>query len=325
MPPDVHLSSCGLTADNLDRCIELWGDRGDYAPREFATVLDRVRRLLRDDRARASLIVDQRGKARAFGVSVFVDESTADAMAKTLHPQLGKWLLQDPNWNARILRTDDVGRRNATSGLQMVVVTQGYDDRGLSDEGWAALLGALIHAFIDTHQGFRIKRIIMEAFGQRGCAFIARTWPNVVQSQVPMANGSTAWTARWAVTRIEAEQQGGALLPMFSYRPPLLALTLAEREVLRVAVTGVTDQAIADVLEIPVASVKSRWSRILRRAAQTVLAPQLSPAKDNGERGRQARHVVVEHVRQNPSELTPFETPARRNLMRRVNKRRRSY
>jgi len=308
MPPDVHFSWNGLTPANLDRCIALWSDRGDYEPLELAGVLERVRRLLYEQRARGRLIVDQHGEARAFGLSVFVDEPTADEIATTLYPQIGKWLLQRPDWNTRILGIGEIGQRNAASGLQMVVVNQGYDDSGLTDEGWTALLGALIQSFTETHQGFRLKRTIIEAFGQRGVDFVARSWPNVARSEVPMKNRTMLWTARWAVTRVEAEQQGGALLPMFLYRPPLLGLTPSEKAVLRVALNGVTDQAIADALEIPIASVKSRWSRIFRRVAQSSLAPQLDPGKASGERGRQARHLVVEHVRQNPSELTPFES-----------------
>lgn len=308
MLADVNFSWSGLNTTNLDRCLALWGDREAYEPLEFAGVLDRVRRLLSEERARGRLILDQRGEVRAFGVTVFVDDPTANDLATTLHPQLGKRLLQHPDWNTRILGIGDIGQRNATSGLQMVVVNQGYDDSGLTDEGWTALLGALIQSFIEAHRGFRLKRTIIEAFGRRGVDYVARSWPNVARSEVPMKNRAKLWTARWAVTRVEAEQQGGALLPLFLYRPPVLALTPSEKAVLRVALDGVTDQAIADALGIPIASVKSRWSRMFRRVAQTTLGPQFDPGKRSGGRGPRARHLIVEHVRQNPSELTPFES-----------------
>ena len=307
MPPHPHFSWMALTPSNLDRCIPLWGDRAGYESSGFAQTLTRIRRLLREDRARGRIIIDEQGRPRAFGVSVFVTEPAGERLAKAPLPLIGKQLLQDPTWNSLVLGSREIARRNASGGLQMVVVNQGYDDRQLTDEGWAILLGALIQAFIDVHQGFRLARVTIEAFGERGASFVARTWPNVVQSWVQTKDGQAFCAARWAFTRVEAEQQGGALLPMFNYRRPILALTTAEKDVLRIALTGVTDPAIAKALDIPLASVKGRWSRIFRRVAETPLGSLLDADKRNGQRGPQFRHIVVDHVRKNPSELTPFD------------------
>jgi hypothetical protein len=307
MPPTPHFTWTALTPGTLDRCIPLWSGGANHEPSKLAQTVARVRRLLFEDRARGRIIIDERGQPRAFGVSVFVTELAAERLAKASQPLIGEQLLGDRRWNSLILDTAGIARGNARGGLQMVVVNQGYDDRQLTDEGWAILLGALIQAFIDVHQGFRLARVIIEAFGERGASFVASTWPNVVQCRVQTGHGRALRAARWAFTRVEAERQGGALLPMFNYRPPILALTSAEKDVLRVALTGATDPIIAKTLEIPLASVKGRWSRIFRRVAETPLMSIVDAEKRSGHRGPQFRHILVDYVRQNPSELTPFD------------------
>jgi hypothetical protein len=95
---------------------------------------------------------------------------------------------------------------------------------------------------------------------------------------------------------------------MFVYRPPRLRLTPTQQDVLRIALTGATDAEIAKQLGgIPLPRVKARWSRIFRQVAGSELGSQLARPKQNGTRGRQMRHIIVEDVRKHPSELTPFD------------------
>jgi hypothetical protein len=209
MQRPIHLTTDALTAANLAGCFPLWGDAADYEPKEFAACADRIRCLLTQGRARGRVIADDAGRVRAFGVSTFVQEAVADGIVSELRPQIGKRLLQDDRWNSHILENIDVARRNAGSGLQLVVLSQGYDDRGLPEDGWSVLLGTLIQAFVETHQGFKLARLIIEAFGGRGADYIEQTWPNVSRSELVTKSGSTVSSVRWAVTRAEAERQGG--------------------------------------------------------------------------------------------------------------------
>ena len=206
-----------------------------------------------------------------------------------------------------MLTPAEVGRANAGDGLQLLVVNQGYDTAIEDDATWAVLIGGLIQAFIDTHRGYRVRRVIIEQFGRRGAAFIAQSWPHVICADVPTADSRGLRSARWSVTRDIAERQGGGLLPLFLYRRPTLGFSPAEKEVLSGERTCGTDAAIASALALPVATVKSRWSRILRRIASTPLGSLLTPDRTTDRRGPQSRHLLLEHLRQNPWELTPYE------------------
>jgi hypothetical protein len=299
---------------NIDACRLLWGDRAAWRPADFERMLDRVRRWLERDRARGRLLRDEHGRPRAFGVSVFVSPAMADRLAATTSPQLGRQLLEHEASEASVLGPREVARGNAGSGLQLLVVSQGYDDSGLGDDEWATLLGQLIQAFLETHQGFRVSRAIIEAFGRRGVAFVAESWPGVTCADIITINGRRLPSARWTVTQAIAERQGGGLLPLFLYRPPSLGLSHAERVVLTAALTCGTDATIAEALQLPLATVKGRWSRIFRRVASTPIGERLSAGKAADRRGPQSRHILLEYLRRNPWELTGYDqvsTPRR--------------
>jgi len=296
-----------LAPTNLDECRPLWGDRAAWPPADFERMVSRVRSLLERDRARGRLLRDEGGRPRAFGVSVFVTTAMADRLKTSPAPQLGRQLLEDECSEASVLTPRDVGRGNAGAGLQLLVMNQGYDDRGLRDDEWAALLGHLMKAFLETHQGYRVSRAIIEAFGQRGVAFVAHAWPEVICSEVPTIDGGRVSSARWTVTQSIAERQGGGLLPLFLYRRPSLALSDAEKAVLTAALTFGTDTAIANALRLPLATVKGRWARIFRRVAATPIGERLSAGKANDQRGPQSRHILLEYLRRNPWELTAYD------------------
>lgn len=248
--------------------------------------------------------------ARAFGVSAFITDEAADRLVASSTPLLGRQLLDDPAWNSLVLTPAAVGRANAGQGLQLLVVNQGYDTAIEDDATWAAVVGGLIQAFIDTHRGYRVRRIIVEQFGRRGAAFIAQSWPNVTCTDVTCVDGGVVPSARWSVTRDVAERQGGGLLPMFLYRRPLLGFTPADKVVLKAALAWGTDASIAAALSLPVATVKSRWSRILRRVASSPLGSRLTLDRGSERRGPQSRHLLLDYLRENPWELTPYEPEA---------------
>lgn len=300
-----------LEPANLDDCRPLWGDGAAWRPADFERMFARVRRWFERDRARGRLLRDDRGRPRAFGFSVFVSMAAADRLVAATSPQLGRQLLEDEACEVSVLGPREVARANAASGLQLLVVNQGYDDAGLRDDEWAALLGQLIHAFLETHLGFHVSRAIIETFGRRGVAFVAESWPGVTCADVTTIDGGRIPSARWTVTQAIAERQGGGLLPLFLYRPPSLGLSHAERVVLAAALTCSTDTAIAQTLRLPLATVKGRWSRIFRRVASTPTGERLSAGKAADRRGPQSRHILLEYLRRNPWELTGYDHSGR--------------
>jgi DNA-binding CsgD family transcriptional regulator len=94
----------------------------------------------------------------------------------------------------------------------------------------------------------------------------------------------------------------------FVYSPPRVLFTRAEQDVLRLAATGATDRIIGEHLDIRLTAVKARWRRIQERvwSRNPVVLRAFGDAQISGSRGAQVRNVIVEFVRENPSELTPY-------------------
>lgn len=285
---DTHFNAEPLTADNLDDCRTLWCDRDTYGEGELERSLARVRLLLLQNRARGRIARDDQQRVRAYGVSVFVSDAVADRLDGGSRPLLGRQLLDDDAWDAAVLTTAQIGRANATGGLNLLVISQAYDD-ALPQDAWTALVGCMIQAFVETHQGFRVRRAIIEAFSDRAALFVAPAWPDVIIADVTTVDGGRLRTLRWTVTAAIAERQGGALLPLFLYRPPVLGLSDAEKAVLLAALRHGTDAAIARALGLSLSSVKSRWSRIFRRIADTPLGRRIGSGSPRDKRGPQTR------------------------------------
>jgi hypothetical protein len=302
--------SVRLTPQNLPLCARLWGGRETYARDELPRVLAAAAMLLSEGRALGAIVFEDK-HARAFGITTFVDERFVDAYLAQPHPHLGKRLLleADKPGCSDILDVHQIGLRNAGAGLQLVVANTCYDTSAHEPD---TVLGRLIGAFQEVHRGYRVARIVNEVFGEAGISVVedSRTYEvvRIFDLQVP---GRKLQSLVGTLTREQAAALKNPLLTMFAYSPPRLFFTATEQRLLSEALAGITDERLSERLGIPVSAVKARWSRIQERVAR--MAPELFehvPATPNrGGRGVQTRHLIVQYVRDHPSELTPYAAP----------------
>lgn len=300
------LSTVRLTPDHLPLCVPFWADRLLLSPHEFGEVMRRSAWLLQQGRAIGALVLagDQ---PRAYGISSFVDERVADALVDSRQPQVGSRLLLTDDFASRVLDYDGVARRNASGqGLQLLVTSVQYrPELGFGDE----VVGLMMKAFVDLHQGYRLSRMLVEVFGDPAITAVTANGSFVIAGRFRNA-------ARWEtlpsqlgiVTRERAMQGTVGLMPMFVYVPPLVRYTRAEQSLLTLALAGGTDEWLSGRLGIPLTAVKSRWLRIQQRTARRL--PQLFqdvPVAGARGRGAQTRHIVLDYVRRTPSELTPYD------------------
>jgi len=266
--------------------------------------------LVANDRARG-MLVRANGRLRAFGLSVFVSRQVADAYVTDPHPGIGKKLLLECSQGRAdaILDRSGVARGNAGDGLDLVVLAQGDDvfDSSPAGSNWAMVLGLLINGFQATHRGFRVRRIINEVFGQFAIEVVSAggAFPLLQRFEVKAESGSMVQSALFVLGRDEAIARRSMLLPMFTYTPPRMGFTSAEQQLLRVALEGATDEQLAARLGIRLSAVKARWTRILQRVSN-VDPDSFGTFAESSRRGRQRRHLILEYVRQNVSELTGY-------------------
>ena len=90
----------------------------------------------------------------------------------------------------------------------------------------------------------------------------------------------------------------------FSYEPPILGFSGAQRAILRLARQGYTDQEIANHLGRTTDSVKKRWGGIYARFAAAF--PGRLPAGREGSRGAEKRRTLLAYLKDRPEELRPY-------------------
>jgi hypothetical protein len=298
-----------LEPDNVAMCAPLWGGAETYAPGELQRVVDGAARLLAERRAQGAIVLED-GLPRAFGMTTFVDEALLDAYFEDPYPHLGKRLLLDAHnpHSTSVLQRRQIAEQNAAGGLQVVVVNCALDP-ATDDPG--TVLGAVIAAFFQVHRGYRIARIINEVFGDISVSIIESSRSYEIRRTFELPVGGAMMRALvGTLTREQAAAWSNPLLAMFAYSPPRLRFTEAEQRLLSEALTGVTDETLSTRLSIPVSAVKARWTRIQARVAR--LAPALFtnvPDAPPLRRGVQTRHLILQYVRDHPSELTPYAWP----------------
>ena len=130
----------------------------------------------------------------------------------------------------------------------------------------------------------------------------------VVREFREIAPGMPIATRVMTLDRDFAAERKSSNLALFVYNPPKVFFTDAEQELLLAALDGGTDDVLSARLGIPMTATKAPWNRVQARVAERVpaLLGDLSTRIDgHGQRGPQFRHLIVDYVRNNPSELTP--------------------
>ena len=165
-------------------------------------------------------------------------------------------------------------------------------------------------AFQRVHRGYRIARIVNEVFGEAAIDVVASSACYQIRRLFEIAHRTGCLRSLVAtLTRTQAMLWNTPLLSMFVYNPPTIVFTAAQRELLEAALTGFTDDQLCRHLGVALPTIKARWTRIYDRALKR--APHLFATvreRDSGQhRGPQLRHLILQHVREYPEELTPFQ------------------
>ena len=305
----MQIHSVPLTPENLWMCAPLWGGSEAYNGYELQHALDGASLLLYERRALGAIVLEN-GQPRAFGLTTFCDESLIDEYLSDPHPLIGRRLLLDAHdaGSTSILQLDEIGERNAGSGVQLVVLNTAFDTGAREPD---MVLGRLMAAFMETHRGYRIARIVNEVFGEAAIDVVEKSGSYDVlrHFELPMRGGNLRSLVA-TLTREQAAVSRTPLLAMFAYSPPCLFFTASEQQLLSEALLGFTDETLSIRLGIPLSAVKARWTRVQDRTLR--MAPHLFqdvPRPPRRGRGVQTRHLILQHVRNHPSELTPYAAP----------------
>jgi len=269
-----------------------------------------------------------------FGASVFVTRAFADQELSHPQPGLNARIIANIAASANVasgdnlasggglassesvaLTEDQLGTGNLDGGLDLVDLFPQWRKGILTPRQVEEVQTALADSFLEAHRGFRLNRILTETVSAEerlSYLELARTWRVVSDfsdfySQHPESNWNRDRCLA-IVTREEAFQVPGHITGiLFQYQEPLLRLPDADQRLLEAALAGLTDEELAQQLEMGLPTVKKRWRSIFERVSERPdLFPRLPDDSDDASRGRQKRHHILAYVRHHPEELRPI-------------------
>ncbi len=190
-----------------------------------------------------------------------------------------------------------LGAANTGEGIDLIICWLGYGDEDANTEAAAGFRGHIVAAFQEQNAGNRLRRFTLETDDPE----VAARFQKYGLTPLRERNGST-------VLSLHRDQAlvGGDLASQkfFSYAPPVLGFTAAQRAILLLARQGYTDGEIAAALDKTTDSIKKRWSGIYARFATAF--PGRLPEGREGSRGAEKRRTLLAYLKDRPEELRPY-------------------
>lgn len=245
----------------------------------------------------------------AVGVSLFVSDETVEAYLKPRTRPFAMDVLSGIMAGTSRLHLDrsEIAAANRNGTLNLFVVGFGKSPDVTDPDLLRPMLAKAIEHYIKTHEGYHLARILREDAEPLAQTLLQSGMREV--QRFPAGDGP----ARVAMLRDRSEAQ--PLFPdsmtarLFSYAPPQLGFSHAEKRVLLRALEGLSDTEIAADLGLSSNTVKHAWRSIYARAAKTapsVLNMNEPDLSDLGVRGQEKRRYLIAYVRENPCELRPY-------------------
>jgi hypothetical protein len=212
----------------------------------------------------------------------------------------GSWPLLGPTAVAKL---------NASSGLNLLIISQAQDKALSNEEVGPYIRDRLVAAILKAHAGFNLKEVLAEC-SERDLAWAIRCGLRLRgRSRV----GCNSELSLVGMTREEAKCDQGTLASLlFSYTAPRFHFNLREQQLLRAALEGKTDDEICNALSLSLSTVKKRWSLIYDEVieADASLIPNGQQAvhgntRGVSTRGAEKRRRLIEYLRRHPEELVP--------------------
>jgi DNA-binding CsgD family transcriptional regulator len=254
------------------------------SPQVKAALPSLLRRLFQTEQITGGVVVDPKSTGAdsivGFGLTTFLGEAFVAEFLAAPQPYVSGIVFERLlSGGSPVLRRHEIGRANESGNLNLLVLHFGMranpaDGRGL------AIIAAAEAGFRLSHAGYRVRRLMQEAYGPQHVAFIkaaglllksdyAGYYASAGCSQPPPHErpylmGLDREDADSTLPGTTASFLFQAATPRFSFSP-------AEQRVLVRAVGDESDEEIADLLGLSRDAVKKIWRRVSNASRQLIL------------------------------------------------------
>jgi DNA-binding CsgD family transcriptional regulator len=272
------------------------------------------RRLMTSGQLHVGGVVDDVSGSRAVlacGMTAFVDERFITHYLASPVPYLSGVIYEHVlDGRSPILSIKEVADANAAGRLNLVVLHFGTARPPVDDAGRAILTTAQA-GFRQSHFGYRVRRVLAEAYGpelqfhEAGGFRVKSDYARFYDHHPEPPPPSRPFLMGLFAEDPESRITGTNVSYLFDRREPRLLFSAAEQRVLSRAMLDESDEEIAAALHLSREAIKKTWSRIHHRVA-IVASELMREPPSEGARGRERRRRLLQYLRYHLEELRPF-------------------
>lgn len=311
-----------MEAPDISACVEIIARHPILAPRYGKTIRDLAAawlKLVGADGFIAAVFEDaseSQSTILGAGIAVFVTDYFVRELKTAPHFWIGRELTtRICQGESPVLSAKQVREANSSGGLNIAVWQRGVLPEKAPHD---SLSNVIMSAFVEMHRGFLIKELVVQAeapFHVDTCRATGAGFWNARRREyeefpdVPRERFmSGAHVIGMSRSRANSAPGAWAASP-FLYRPPQFCFSRGEQRLITCAMTGRTDEELAQTLGISVAAVRKTWRAIYDRvsARSPELIGNVSPGNgESSERGKEKKHHLLAYLREHPEELRPI-------------------
>lgn len=304
---------------DIPECVDILRNHPVVGPRYGKAIeeLPAALSLLLESDAQTTSVMFSEERTTApicwIGISVFVTDDFLDDLKKPPHFWVGAELASRlVRGRSPLLTGKEVREANSQGGLNLLCwegTTRGGSE--LNGE-W---LRFMMSTFIEKHRGYLWKEIIAAQPESMDYLLLAlntgaRFWDPLTGAYTSARRETLADVLHKPhVLGVSRDMDRGELMgswagALFDYHPPVVGLSQSEQRLLTFALTGLTDEHLADALGISLSAVKKQWISIHRRV-QDAKPELISTDVPASGRGKEKRRRLLAYLRGHPEELRP--------------------
>jgi hypothetical protein len=250
-----------------------------------------------------------------FCASVFVSAEFAGRETSDPKPGLTARVISSiVAGQAVVLTAKELGYANAQGCLHLVILQPSSMPGALDREQRQDVLRQASLATLYCHDGYQVRRVLMEATSHAEIEFtksfsiwrVHSTFEDFHQH-----DSGNSWNRDRALFTIDFADGLSFVVKGGHHREPVLRLRISDQELLAAALRVSTDRELSHELGLKLSALKKRWASVFNRVAiaKPDLLPGLDDNLDHSARGPQKRHRLLAYVREHPEELRPFLHP----------------
>jgi DNA-binding CsgD family transcriptional regulator len=267
--------------------------------------------------------VDRREGERivAFGLMFSVPEALIGHARRQAPPYPWRWMLElwrrgQPVW----LGKKETRKAELKDGVCLFANNYGVDMRRYSGAELVTITETLSMGAIQGMLRHRLHYFVEEVYGpaerDRHLGFGLDLWRDfggaeavgVTEERQPFLMGGDFPSIAKEMTRTNTPVSRMALLG-----PPKFGFSEAEQEVMKLALVGLTDQAIAERIGLSLVAIKKRWESICEKVNERAFLRSAGEAVEEGEIVRVGRRQVLQMMAEHPEEFWPSPPKKRSN------------